>query len=325
MNMTVLVTALAAAIATPPADGDVIRLPAAPHPRPALRHLAARGDRARGVVLFIHGATFPSALSFAYPIEGRSWMRDLCDRGFDVWALDFAGYGEAERDSRMQDDARAHPPLGRARDVLPQIEAAVAFIRASDSSRRLSIVAHSWGTVPAAMYVTAHPQDVERFVMYGPIVAREEKVEPVTDAWILSDARDQWQAFLAGVPAGRAPAIERVAFDAWMERYLASDPTHGERETGSVKVPAGPVADFADMMSGKALYDPAAITVPTLVLRGEWDAVTTENDATALYAALTAAPIKRMVWINGGTHRIHLERSRQQVYREVRTFLEGEE
>lgn len=248
-------------------------------------------------------------------------MRDLADAGFDAWALDFVGYGSADRDPRMAEGPRDHPPLGRARDVLPQIEQAVDFIRRKQKGRRLSIVAHSWGNVPAAMYVIAHPDRVDRFVMYGPVVARNEKSEPMTDAWILSDAEQQWHAFVNGAPPGQTPPFDRPSFEIWMKAYLASDPA----SSGSVKVPSGPIADFTEMLGGKALYDPAAITVPVLILRGEWDAVTSGEDAITLYAALTTAPLKRMVWISGGTHRMHLERSRRQVYREVRTFLEGEE
>ena len=50
-----------------------------------LRHLSpvrpAGGTRA---VLFVHGMSFPSALSIAHRFDGRSWRDELCDTGFDV-------------------------------------------------------------------------------------------------------------------------------------------------------------------------------------------------------------------------------------------------
>ena len=57
-----------------------------------LRHLPPR-DAAKGVVLYVHGATFPSALSIAHRFDGRSWRDALCEAGFHVWGLDFLGYG----------------------------------------------------------------------------------------------------------------------------------------------------------------------------------------------------------------------------------------
>jgi alpha-beta hydrolase superfamily lysophospholipase len=54
----------------------------------------AQGRRA---VLYVHGATFPSALSIAHRFDGRSWRDALCEAGFDVWALDFYGFGYSAR------------------------------------------------------------------------------------------------------------------------------------------------------------------------------------------------------------------------------------
>src|ERR1700709_562593 len=60
-----------------------------------LRFLPAVGNAAqpRRAVLYVHGATFPSALSISHRFDGRSWRDALCDAGIDVWALDFYGFG----------------------------------------------------------------------------------------------------------------------------------------------------------------------------------------------------------------------------------------
>src|SRR4051812_1272757 len=44
-------------------------------------------------VLILHGATFPSGNAAAWKIGGRSWMDEIADAGYDVYALDFLGYG----------------------------------------------------------------------------------------------------------------------------------------------------------------------------------------------------------------------------------------
>jgi pimeloyl-ACP methyl ester carboxylesterase len=67
----------------------------------------------RRAVLYVHGATFPSALSIAYRFEGRSWRDSLCDAGFDVWGLDFYGFGHSDRYPQMDeppaDNAKSRP------------------------------------------------------------------------------------------------------------------------------------------------------------------------------------------------------------------------
>src|SRR5437016_1339176 len=45
------------------------------------------------VVLYVHGGTFPSALSFAHRFDGKSWRDALAAAGFHTWALDFHGFG----------------------------------------------------------------------------------------------------------------------------------------------------------------------------------------------------------------------------------------
>ncbi|HEY9569320.1 MAG TPA: alpha/beta hydrolase, partial [Thalassobaculum sp.] len=63
----------------------------------------------------MHGATFPSALSVRYRFvtetDDRSWADALCAAGFDVWALDFLGFGDSERWPAMAGPAAAQPPL----------------------------------------------------------------------------------------------------------------------------------------------------------------------------------------------------------------------
>jgi pimeloyl-ACP methyl ester carboxylesterase len=69
-----------------------------------LRRLERAPDRSEGlprVVLYVHGATFPSALSIAHRFDGRSWRDELCEAGFTVWGLDFHGFGGSDRYPEM--------------------------------------------------------------------------------------------------------------------------------------------------------------------------------------------------------------------------------
>ena len=53
------------------------------------------------VALYVHGGTFPSALSIAHRFDGYSWRDALCAAGFDVWGFDFLGYGHSDRYPEM--------------------------------------------------------------------------------------------------------------------------------------------------------------------------------------------------------------------------------
>src|SRR5262245_25942464 len=115
-----------------------------------LRHLLPKqpSDHAPAV-LYVHGATFPSALSIAHRFDGRSWRDELCDAGFHVWGFDFLGYGGSDRYAEMDDEPESHPPLGSAEEATEQLILVVRFILEQEQLPRLSVIAHSWGSIPA--------------------------------------------------------------------------------------------------------------------------------------------------------------------------------
>src|ERR1700712_2941467 len=106
-----------------------------------LRYLPAAERSAARPVLYVHGGTFPSALSIAHRFDGRSWRDELSEAGFHVWGLDFHGLGNSD----------PHP--------------------------RLSRFAHSWGTMVAVHLAGRCPDLIDRMVFFGPIARRD----PVAD------------------------------------------------------------------------------------------------------------------------------------------------
>ena len=195
------------------------------------------------VVLYVHGATFPSAASIAQRFDGRSWRDELCAAGCHVWGLDFHGYGLSDAHPEMRQPADAADPLGRAEDASRQIEAAVRFITAHHATRALSIVAHSWGTIAAGRFAGRCPDLVRRMVFFGPIARRDgQAAPPRLPAWKLVSVQDQWDRFIADTPRDEAPVMLERHFAAWSETYLDGDPASRARTPQAVQVAARPVA-----------------------------------------------------------------------------------
>jgi pimeloyl-ACP methyl ester carboxylesterase len=291
-----------------------------------LRHLPppAPAEDGAKIVLYVHGGTFPSALSIAHRFEGRSWRDTLCASGFDVWGLDFLGFGASDPYPAMAAPADRTGPLGLAEDASRQIEAAVRFITAQHGVSRISLIAHSWGTIAAGRFAGACPDLVDRLVFFGPISRRSANgAAQRFPAWRLVSLDDQWTRFTVDVPGGEAPVLPRRRFDAWGERYLDSDAESRTRAPASVKVPSGPWQDIADACAGRLAYDPGLIVAPIAIVRGEWDSLIGDADARWLFDALRAAPIRRDVKIARATHLMHLEDNRYALYREAETFLLG--
>jgi pimeloyl-ACP methyl ester carboxylesterase len=52
------------------------------------------------ILLYVHGATYPSETAFDLPIDGVSMMDLIASRGYDVYLVDIRGYGGSTRPPR---------------------------------------------------------------------------------------------------------------------------------------------------------------------------------------------------------------------------------
>ncbi len=172
------------------------------------------------------------------------------------------------------------------------------------------------------LFASQHPELVDRIVFFAPIVKRSAKGGSVKlGPWRFLTIDEQHKRFVEDVPPGHPPVLLDRHFQSWAPIYLASDETSATRNPPSVKTPNGPVADILAAWSGALAYDPAGIKTPMLIVRGEWDSLCTDRDAAWLLSALTSSPDKRDVKIPEGTHLMHLEQSRGELYRSVADFL----
>lgn len=275
-------------------------------------------------VLFIHGSSFPSELAFAFPMDGVAWTTVMARAGYDTWALDFLGYGHSDRYPEMTSKAPAEPP-GRARDVQADIDHAVDLIRARTGQPKVTLVAHSWGGSVAALYTQEHADKVAALVLFAAITPRFPSPAPQPER-VTRAANDMTPAerirLMDGLrPAGQPHALAPDVFTGWGPRWLASDPLAAASHAPTVRFPSGPDQDIADLQAGRSYYDPARITVPTLLVRGAWDSWPSAADYTWLQDHLTSAPYRRLVVVPQGTHVLHLERNRHQLYEAVLNFL----
>lgn len=276
------------------------------------------------VVLYVHGGTFPSASSIAHRFDGRSWRDELVDAGFDVWGLDFQGFGASDPYPEMSQPAEHKPALGQAGAAGEQLEQAVRFICKYHHVPTISIIAHSWGAMVTGRFAAGCPELVERLVFFAPIAWRPGDVAPeIYPAWRLVSLEDQWDRFTQDVPIGELAVLNRADFDGWGEFYLDTDPESRMRSPASVKIPSGPWQDIAWAWAGRLAYDPVSIRAPVAIIHGEWDKASTDADAHWLFHALKNSPIKREIKIGRATHLMHLEESRFALYREAETFLKG--
>ena len=203
-----------------------------------LRFLPSESTGPRRTVLYVHGATFPSALSIAHRFDEKSWRDALCAAGFDVWGLDFYGFGHSDRYPEMHQPATDNSALCLAEDAAKQLDASIRFILAHQNIEKISLISHSWGSMPAGLFAGIHSALVDRWVLFAPIGRRGPRryeKPPSFPAWRIVTLEDQWNRFVEDVPAHEPPVLSKVHFEEWGQRYLDSDPESRSRSPAGVK------------------------------------------------------------------------------------------
>jgi pimeloyl-ACP methyl ester carboxylesterase len=276
-------------------------------------------------VLFIHGATFPTRLASGYRFApADSWLDFAAGQGSMACGLDFLGFGASTRPASMLQAADRAPPLVRADEAALQIGVAVDHMRKTIGMATVHLVAHSWGTIPAAAFAAKYPAQVRSLTLFGPVVpVPEQDSEPqVTDAWfpLVAQERREQLRFKAVLPPGIS-LLDPAVNGRWAMELAASAPKTPSDAAGVLRVPLGPAADIGAAMVGSYPYAAKDVRVPVFVVYGNYDVVVNDDTASAFLAAFTASPLKWRMRIDPGTHVMHLERARTSLYESVAAFI----
>jgi pimeloyl-ACP methyl ester carboxylesterase len=280
------------------------------------------------ILLYVHGATYPSETAFDLRLNGLSWMDYIAERGYDVYLVDIRGYGRSTRPAQMDMPAEQNEPIVRTETAVKDVGTAVGFILQRRKAQKLNLLGWSWGTVTMGWYTAQHNDRVEKLVLLAPLWLGQGAPlisnAPNLGAYRTVTREAAKARWLAGVPEKKqADLIPPGWFDAWADATFATDPVGAAHTPPVLRAPNGVMADSRDFWNrGNPLYDPADIRVPTMVAHAEWDADLPNSMFYAYFAKLVNTPYKRAVQIGEGTHTVLLEKNRMQLFREVQQFLD---
>jgi pimeloyl-ACP methyl ester carboxylesterase len=281
-------------------------------------------------ILIVHGATFCSAL-FDLPLAGYSLMAALAEVGRAVYAVDIRGYGASRGPGVMDEPPERNPPFADATAAVEDIATAVAFVLNQHGARKLDLVGFSWGTITAARFAGDHPDKVARLALYAPIYThtrpiwidqtKEPRERERLEAYRLVSEASVTARWDADLPAGQASrfrddAVPALLFDA----TAALDPRAKSRNPPAFRCPNGAIKDLMLVFAGQRPFDPARLTMPVLLVRGEHDLTSIDADARSLLS-LIASPVKYYKVITPGSHFLCIERNREALYEVLTGFL----
>jgi pimeloyl-ACP methyl ester carboxylesterase len=253
-----------------------------------------------GTILFVHGSSMASQPTFDLQVPGRpdsSAMDHFAQRGYDCWSVDMEGYG---RSTKNRDN---NAPISQGAD---DCHAAAIYIQNQRGKRPLLVYGISSGALRAAMFAERHPEMVKRlaldaFVWTGegsPTLEQRRKKLPEFAA---KNRRAIDKAFIHSVFDRDHPGTaEKKVIEAFADAVVALDDS----------VPTG---TYVDMCSKLPVVNPEKITVPVLVMRGQFDGIAAMDDLLKFFARLPN-PDKQFAVMPGISHASFQQKNYMIVY-----------
>jgi pimeloyl-ACP methyl ester carboxylesterase len=224
-------------------------------------------------------------------------MDFFASHGFDCWCVDMEGYGRSTKDRGC---------LATIADGADDLEAASDVIMAVTGERRMNVYGISSGALRAAAFAERRPERVDRlaldaYVWTGkgsPTLAERAKK---LDAFRAAPRRPIDRAFVHSIFNRDHPgtAEDRVV-DAFADAILALDDSM-------------PNGTYIDMCANLPKNDPARLTMPTVVMRGEYDGIASMEDLLEFFRLLPN-PDKQFTVMPGIAHASFQQKNYRMVY-----------
>jgi pimeloyl-ACP methyl ester carboxylesterase len=249
-------------------------------------------------ILLVHGRTWSALPDYDLQVEGEelSLMDGLVDEGYAVYAIDMRGYGATPRDKT------GWLTPNRAADDIAIVGSWIGQQR--DWRIKPHLFGWSMGSTISQLAVQRHPGTVSSLTMFG--YWRDVDVELPPEEPGMIQKREKNTAKNAASDFITPGSISRKAIDTYVAAALKADP---------IRVDVKSRTDYNAL-------DESKITIPTLVIAGQFDPLAPEKNQLKLLAGIGTGH-KQFVSVPGGDHAAFLEAPRAYFIRELVAFLQG--
>lgn len=246
-----------------------------------------KSDYGEDNIILVHGLTY-SSHEFDINYKDYSLVRFLADKGYTVWRLDIAGYGQSDKpnDGFIVDSDYA----------ADNIYYAVKEICESTGKNKVDVLGWSWGTVTTSRFVSNHPEMVDKLVLYAPIVSGVGESRVDTDYH-----KNSWENAASDFQTKSDGTIDETIVEPTVVEYFCSSCWKYDGE-GS---PNGPRRDIC-VDESVTLIDMSKIEIPTLLIYGDADPYLNYELIDSMYKELPEGSTKKI--IGGAAHCAYIEK-----------------
>jgi len=264
------------------------------------------GEKPLPVLFLVHGSSIAALASWDLNVPGHgeySTMDVFARYGYDVWTMDFEGYGKSSRTSGNSDIASG----------VGDLVAAMAIISRETGQARCHFMGESSGALRAGAFAMAAPQHVDRMVLSAltytgkgspTLGKRAEQVEYYRTHNRRPRDRTMIESiFTRDKPGTTDPAVAPALAKAEL--------VYGDT------VPTG---TYLDMTAHLPVLDPAKIAAPVCVARGEYDGIATNEDLWDFFRQLPNGD-RQFSIIAHAAHALGTSRNRAAFWHVAQAFL----
>jgi pimeloyl-ACP methyl ester carboxylesterase len=277
------------------------------------KYLPGYEGRFTNTLLLVHGSSMASTPSFDLQVPGHgddySVMDYFAKLGYDVWCFDCEGYGRSDktRDTEFfiadgADDAEA-------------VARYIRSVRGDDVS--LLVYGLSSGALRAALMAERTPELVKRLVL---------------DAFVWTgEGSPTLEARRKNLPNLTKTKRRPIDLDFVRSIFMRDHPGTADDEVIEAFASAIceldtdiPNGTYIDMCNNLPLNDPAKLTVPTMITRGQYDGIAGFDDLVEFFKRLPN-PEKHFAMLPGSAHSSLHEKNYKTLLHILRSFFEQPE
>ena len=242
-----------------------------------------------GTILFVHGSSMASQPTFDLQVPGvpdSSAMYYFAGCGFDTSCVDMEGYGRSDKHRDITSD------IATGADDL---SAASDYILKTRNTGPLLVYGISSGALRAAAFAERHPERVKRLALDAHVwtgegsPTLEQRRKKLPEYQKAGNRRPIDRAFVRSIFERDHPGTaDDAVIEAFADAILALD--------DSV-----PIGTYVDMCLNLPVVNPEKITVPTIIMRGEFDGIAGFDDLIEFFKRLPN-PDKQFAVMPGIAH-----------------------
>lgn len=260
-----------------------------------------------GTIFFVHGSSMASQPTFDLHVPGRPWssaMDWFADQGFDTWTMDNEGYGRSDKHRNINFDiSNGADDLAAGTEYAMKVSGATSLLMYGISS----------GALKAGLFTERHPERIAKvaldaFVWTGEGSHTLEQRKKKLPEFLAKNRRPIDRPFVHSIFQRDHPdTVEPAVVEAFADAILSLDDSM-------------PTGTYVDMCSKLPLLDPKKLTVPTIILRGEYDGIAGMDDLID-YFRLLPNMNKQFSVMRGISHASFQQKNYMMVYQILHSFF----